>query len=86
MSKEVGSQIFRWEKNQKHTFLEIHDGGCFPQFSHIIFLVLDHFSLKNGPNDLVRGLFLSSDIGPNILSTCGPLYIFSGNQMAPKWP
>jgi hypothetical protein len=39
-------------------------------------VVLDHFSHENGPNDLVRGLFLCSDIGLYILPTCEPLSIF----------
>jgi hypothetical protein len=56
------------------------------------FLVaLDNFFCKNGPNDLVRCLFLSLDIKPYILPTCGPLNIFlgpliRGAQMASKWP
>jgi hypothetical protein len=41
-------------------------------------VVLDHFSLKNGPKDLDRGLLLSLDIGPYIPSTCGALCIFLG--------
>jgi hypothetical protein len=39
-------------------------------------VVLDHFFLKNGPNDMVRGLSLSLDIGTYILPTCRPLYTF----------
>jgi hypothetical protein len=41
-------------------------------------VVLDHFSYKNRPNDLVRGLFSSSDIEPYIPPTCGPLSTFLG--------
>jgi hypothetical protein len=36
-------------------------------------VVLEHFSYKNGPIDVVRGLFSSSDIKPCIPPTCGPL-------------
>jgi hypothetical protein len=39
-------------------------------------VVLDHFSLKNGPTDLIRGLVLSLDIGPYIPPTCEPLGTF----------
>jgi hypothetical protein len=51
----------------------------------------DIFSYKNGPNDLVRSLFLSLDIRPYIPPTCGPLNTFMGSlirgaQIAPKWP
>jgi hypothetical protein len=35
-------------------------------------------SYNNGPNDLVRDLFLSLDIVTNALPTCGPLSIFVG--------
>ena len=42
---------------------------------------------KNRPNDLVRGLFLSSDIGRDIPLSCGTLCIFLGPfGGAPKWP
>jgi hypothetical protein len=36
-------------------------------------VVLDYFSYKNGPIDLVRGLFSSLDIGTCILHICRPL-------------
>jgi hypothetical protein len=36
-------------------------------------VVLDHFSYKNGPIDLVRGLFSSLAIGTCISPTCRPL-------------
>jgi hypothetical protein len=43
------------------------------------FLVaLDHFFLMNVPDDMVRGLFSSLNIGTYILPTCGPLCTFSG--------
>jgi hypothetical protein len=41
-------------------------------------VVLDHFSYKNGPIDLVRGSFSCYDIRPYILSTCGSLCTFWG--------
>jgi hypothetical protein len=34
--------------------------------------------MKKGPNDMVRGLFLSLNIGTYILPTCGPLCTFLG--------
>jgi hypothetical protein len=37
-------------------------------------VVLDHFFCKNGPNDLVRGLFSNLDIWTNILPTHEPVY------------
>jgi hypothetical protein len=51
-------------------------------------VVSDHFSQKNGPNDLFRSLFSSLDIEPYILSICKPLGTFLGQfggaQMARK--
>ena len=48
-------------------------------------VVLYYFSYKNGPNDLVRGLFSSWDIGTYIPPPCGPLStflsLFVGAQM-----
>jgi hypothetical protein len=38
----------------------------------------DHFFLKNGLIDMVRGLFSSLNIGTYILSTCGPMFTFLG--------
>jgi hypothetical protein len=38
-----------------------------------------YFSYKNGPNDLVRGLFSCLDIGTYILPTCGLLHTFLVN-------
>jgi hypothetical protein len=48
-----------------------HKKNCF-------LVVLDRFSYKKGPIDLVMGSFLSKDIGPYILTTCGPLCTFLG--------
>jgi hypothetical protein len=42
----------------------------------LFLIVLDHFSHKNGPNDLVWGLFLCLDIESYIPPTCGPLSTF----------
>jgi hypothetical protein len=50
------------------------------------FLVLYYFSYKNGPMDLVRGLFSSLDIGTYILPTCGPLCNFLGPLRGPQMP
>jgi hypothetical protein len=47
---------------------------------------LDYFSYKNGPIDLVRGLFSSQDIGPCIPPTWGPLITFLGPFGVPKCP
>jgi hypothetical protein len=47
-------------------------------------VVLDHFSCKNGPNDLVRGLFSNLDIWTNILSTHQPLSTIWVNFGLPK--
>jgi hypothetical protein len=41
-------------------------------------VVLYYFSYKNGPNDLVRGLFSSIDVRIHILPACGPLSTFLG--------
>jgi hypothetical protein len=51
--------------------------GVFLLFFAVL-VVLEHFSYKNRPIDLVRGLFSSEDIGPYIPSTCGPLCTFLG--------
>jgi hypothetical protein len=44
-------------------------------FSDFVFY---YFSYKNGPNDFVRGLFSSLDIGTYILLTSEPLCTFFG--------
>jgi hypothetical protein len=48
-------------------------------------VVSDYFSYKNGPIDLVRGVFSSLDIEKHILPNCRPLstYLgpFGGTQM-----
>jgi hypothetical protein len=51
-----------------------------PKKSIKIFLgvVLYYFSYKNRPNELVRGLFSSLDVGTYILPTCGFLCTFLG--------
>jgi hypothetical protein len=41
-------------------------------------VVSDYFFYKNGPIDLVRGLFSNLDIGTYIPFTCGPLCTFLG--------
>jgi hypothetical protein len=41
-------------------------------------VVYSYFSYKNGPNDLVRGLFSCLDVGTYILPPCGPLHTFLG--------
>jgi hypothetical protein len=50
--------------------------GAPKQHENFFFLVvLDHIFLKNGPNDLVRGLFSSFDIRTYILPTYRPLFV-----------
>jgi hypothetical protein len=39
---------------------------------------LDYFSYKNGPNDLIRGLFSSLNIGKYIPLNCRTFSTFSG--------
>jgi hypothetical protein len=46
--------------------------------------VLDYFTYKNGPNDLVRGPFSSKDIGTYIPYTCGPLHSVLGPFRCPN--
>jgi hypothetical protein len=52
-------------------------------------VVSDHFSYKNLPNNLVRGLFLNLDIRPNVSPTCKLkgtfLGLFRVAQMAPNY-
>jgi hypothetical protein len=68
--------VAKWLQNGKKS-----KNTCFLEVS-------DHFSLKNGPNDLVKGLYLSLDIGQYVLPACGPLCTFLGlfgaAQSAPK--
>jgi hypothetical protein len=49
-----------------------------PQDSIKKAIILDHFSWKNGPNDLDRGLFLSLYFGPYISPTCWSLCAILG--------
>jgi hypothetical protein len=49
-------------------------------------VVLDYFSSKNGPIDLVRSSFSSQDIGLYISSTCGPLCTFLGPLRGTQMP
>ena len=49
-------------------------------------VVLDYFSYKNGPIDLVRGLFLSLDIVTYIPPTCGPSSTFLGPNGGAQMP
>jgi hypothetical protein len=56
-----------------------HKKNCFQ-------VVLDHFFLKNGPNDMVRGLSLSLDIETYILLTCRPVYLFGSICGYPDGP
>jgi hypothetical protein len=60
----VHSGVPRWPPNGKN-----RKKPCF-------LVDLDHSFYSKMPNDLVKGLFLSSDIGPYIMSTCGPLCTF----------
>jgi hypothetical protein len=46
----------------------------------------DYFFLKEGLNDMVRGLFSSLNIGTYILPTCGPLCTFLGQFGGAKMP
>jgi hypothetical protein len=48
------------------------------QYKNFFLVVLDYFFYKNRPDDLVRGLFSTLDIGTYILSTFGPLCTFLG--------
>jgi hypothetical protein len=54
-----------------------------PQNSTKTFFLVapDHFFLRNGPNDMVKGLFSSLIIGTYILLTCGALHTF----FSPFW-
>jgi hypothetical protein len=72
---------------------EYHFGsiwGCLnaqKQHKKLYFLVvLDHFSDKNGPIDLVRGFFSRQDILPYTPSTCGPLCTFLGQFGGAQMP
>jgi hypothetical protein len=47
-------------------------------------VVLEYFSYKNGPNDLVRGLFLSLDSGTYIPPTCRLLSTYLGVPKIPE--
>jgi hypothetical protein len=62
------------------TFLGPFGGAIMPQNSmkRYFLVVSDYFSYKNGPIDLVRGLFSSLDIGTYFPPTYGPLSTFEG--------
>jgi hypothetical protein len=49
-------------------------------------VVSDYFFYKNGPIDLIRGLFSNLDIGRHILATCGPCVPFWVQLGVPKCP
>jgi hypothetical protein len=71
------------------TFTGPFGGAQTPHSIKTYFLVvLDNFFAKNGPNDMVRGLSLSLDIGTYILPTCRPLCTilapFGGAQIPQK--
>jgi hypothetical protein len=55
-------------------------GAQMPQNSikNVFLFVLDYFSYKNEPIDLVRGLFSSLDIGTYIPITCWSVCTFLG--------
>jgi hypothetical protein len=55
-------------------------------YKNYFLIVLDYFSYKNGPNDLVRNLFGSFDIGTYIPPTCGPLCTILGSFKAAQMP
>jgi hypothetical protein len=63
-------------------------GAQMPQniIKNYFLVVLDYFFCMNGPNDLVRGLFSSSDIGTYIPPTCKPLWTFLGPCWGAKMP
>jgi hypothetical protein len=49
-------------------------------------VVSDYFSYKNGPLDLVMGLFLNLDIGTYIPPTCESMYTFLGPFRGAQMP
>ena len=51
-----------------------------------ILVVLGHLSYKNGPKDLVRGFFLSLDIGHISVHLPALVYFFLVHLGVPKWP
>jgi hypothetical protein len=67
------------------TFLCPFRGAQMPHNRMELFLVLDYFFYKNGPNDLIRGSFSSLDIETYFLPTYRPsstfLVSFGGAQM-----
>jgi hypothetical protein len=65
-----GAQLIKkWKKNSMKAYFLV---------------VLYNSSLKNGPNNLIRGLFLSLNIGPYVPSTFGLLGIFLRPFGVPK--
>jgi hypothetical protein len=55
-------------------------------YKNYFLIVLHYFSYKNGPNDLVRSLFSSLDIGTYIPPTCGPLCTILSPFVAAQMP
>jgi hypothetical protein len=71
-----------------NTFLGPFGGAQMPQNSrkNYFLVVSDYFSYKNGPIDLVRGLFSSLDNGTYIPPTCGPVCTFLGTFVGAQFP
>jgi hypothetical protein len=68
------------------SFLSPCEGSQMPKngIKNYFLVVLDYFSYKNGPKDLVRGLFSNLYFGPYIQPTCGPLCTFLVHLGVPK--
>jgi hypothetical protein len=79
-----------WKKTGRNlcTYLDPFGGAKMPQNSlkNYFLVVSDYFSYKNGPIDLVRGLFSSFDIGINNLLTCRPLCTILGPFWCAQMP
>jgi hypothetical protein len=71
-----------------YTFLGPFRGAQMTQDSikKYFLVVSDYFSYKNGPIDLVRGLFSSLDIETNNLLTCRLLCTFKGSFVVAQMP
>jgi hypothetical protein len=85
LKEHVQFSISSWFETKKKGLFK---GAQMPQNSikNSFLVVSDYFSYKNGPIDLVRGLYSSLDIATNNLPICTPFSTFWGPFGGAKMP
>jgi hypothetical protein len=86
-------KLKQWDIHPAHLRASVYllgpfGGAQMPQKSikNYFWVVLYYFSYKNGPNDLVRGLFSSLNVRTYIPATCGLLSTFLGPFVGAQMP